>query len=116
MAKIDVMTEGRRIRNGAPYREKGINVNFASIESGICTLRTYERGVEEETLSCGTGTVAVAIASSVYLNRNEVNQEYLLQAPGGALKVFFNKKSANHYRDVYLEGPVQYVFCGELDV
>lgn len=78
-------------------------------------MRTYERGVEEETLSCGTGTVAVAIAASIQLERDEVIQEYLLQAPGGALKVF-SIKSANHYRDVYLEGPVQYVFCGELDV
>ena len=79
-------------------------------------MRTYERGVEEETLSCGTGTVAVAIASSVHLNRNEGNQEYLLQAPGGTLKVYFNKKSANHYTAVYLEGPVEFVFCGDLAV
>lgn len=116
VVKLDVVKEGRRIRYSTTYREKGINVNFASLESGICTLRTYERGVEEETLSCGTGTVAVAIASSVHLNRNEGNQEYLLQAPGGTLKVYFNKKSANHYTAVYLEGPVEFVFCGDLAV
>ncbi len=113
---IDVMTEGRKIRYNATYREKGINVNFASMASGICSMRTYERGVEEETLSCGTGTVAVAIAASIHLNQQEKMQEYILHAPGGVLKVYFSRLSGNHFSNIYLEGPVQHVFSGEISV
>ncbi|HUM45993.1 MAG TPA: diaminopimelate epimerase [Chitinophagales bacterium] len=111
--ELDVVEEGKKIRYSDPYRENGINVNFVSLKGGGCEMRTYERGVEDETLSCGTGTVAVAIAASIKLNCNEAGQEYPVSAPGGNLKVYFKRQSAQHFTSIFLEGPVKHVFDGE---
>ncbi|MBK9730450.1 MAG: diaminopimelate epimerase [Chitinophagaceae bacterium] len=113
---VDVLAEGKKIRYGSTYREKGINVNFATLSGDECSMRTYERGVENETLSCGTGTVAVAIAASLQLKNETVNQEYLVAAPGGKLKVYFTKESPEHFTNLFLEGPVQKVFQGQLEI
>ncbi|MEO6168789.1 MAG: diaminopimelate epimerase [Chitinophagales bacterium] len=114
--ELDVVQEGRKIRYGDTYREKGINVNFVSIAENSSEMRTYERGVEDETLSCGTGTVAAAIASSLKLNREEIDQEYPVTAAGGNLKVYFKKVSQNHFTSIFLEGPVNHVFDGEIEL
>lgn len=112
---IDMIAEGRSIRYAPAFREKGINVNFAVLSGNTCRMRTYERGVEEETLSCGTGTVAVAVAASVHDANAVGEQEYILEAPGGKLRVSFTKESAQHFTNIYLEGPVKKVFSGTIE-
>lgn len=109
---LDVKTKGAAIRYGAPYNEAGSNVNFVTQESDtVFKVRTYERGVEDETLSCGTGVVAVALAMH---NTEQTNaHEVTLNTLGGHLKVRF--KVTNHgYTDIWLIGPAKCVFKGEL--
>lgn len=113
---LDVVAEGKKIRYGEAYRSAGINVNFASLAGTTCSMRTYERGVEDETLSCGTGTVAVAIAVSLRQNNNSLLQEYSIQATGGKLKVYFSKNEKGNFTEIFLEGPVQPVFTGIVEI
>jgi diaminopimelate epimerase len=111
---LDVKLNGSNIRNGTPYFKEGSNVNFVEqIDSNTFKVRTYERGVEDETLSCGTGVTAVAIASHKI---NKTNSSVInLQTEGGNLKVSFKVKD-NVYTDVFLEGPAVLVFQGEISI
>ena len=107
---FDVTTKGKEIRYGSPYFEKGTNVNFAElIDEDTIKVRTYERGVEDETLSCGTGVTAVAIAAhfSNKLKGNTIN----IKAVGGDLSVSFEKQN-NQYTNVILTGPATFVYEG----
>jgi len=113
--QIDLVNEGRKIRNSDRFKSDGVNVNFAQIEKDHIFLRTYERGVEDETLSCGTGVVATAVANAIKGN-NEKNTSTLINTPGGQLKVQFKRISENKFEDIWLEGPTQFVFQGELNV
>jgi diaminopimelate epimerase len=109
---IDVVRDGRRLRFSEEYHPKGINVNFVQvIDHKNLQIRTYERGVENETLACGTGTVAAAIAAHEKGIRNQTN-EYILKAAGGILKVSFSAPSQAEeiYRDIILTGPARMVF------
>ncbi|MCY7410111.1 MAG: diaminopimelate epimerase [Chitinophagales bacterium] len=108
---IDVVREGKKIRYSEKFIAEGINVNFVTIKHDVIEMRTYERGVEDETLSCGTGTVAVAIATSVKLNNKTEKQQFNLKAPGGNLKVYFSRKE-DCFKDVWLEGSVEHVYSG----
>lgn len=110
----DVRGEGARIRYGELYGELGSNVNFVYQENASeFSIRTYERGVEDETLSCGTGATAVAIAMHELgkTNSKEVN----INVQGGKLKISFDKDS-NTYKNVFLTGPAQFVFKGEIEI
>ncbi len=106
---FDVEKEGRLIRNSI-YGKEGSNVNFVeAINENNFAVRTYERGVEAETLSCGTGVTAVALALA---ETNEINKnKIILNTEGGNLKVLFNK-TISGYTDVFLEGPATQVFKG----
>jgi len=116
ISEINVKEEGRKIRYNKTYKEKGINVNFAELsKEGDIAMRTYERGVEKETLSCGTGTVAVAIAVSLKKKNNQPEQSYTIQATGGTLNVSFEKVKTI-FKNIWLEGPAEKVFEGELEV
>ncbi len=107
---IDVKKIGRKIRKGAPYFEEGTNVNFAEkINSNTFKVRTYERGVEDETLSCGTGVTAVAIAASV-ANKTSENKLHI-ETLGGNLTVSFTHEK-DVYKNVYLTGKATFVFEG----
>ncbi|MFD1096561.1 diaminopimelate epimerase [Salegentibacter chungangensis] len=111
---LDVKVEGATIRYSEEYRNGGTNVNFAEPEEeNTFLVRTYERGVEDETLSCGTGVTAVAIAanSSGRANGNNIK----LIAPGGELSVSFEKSSTGAYENVWLTGPAEMVFKGEME-
>ncbi len=112
---IDVRNEGREIRNSTEFAEQGINVNFVQIEKNenLILVRTYERGVEDETLSCGTGVTASAIASSNFFDENlkKLNVSTL----GGDLSVSF-EHSENSFYNIWLEGPVKLVFTGIIDI
>ena len=112
---MDVFSEGKKIRFSEPFRKEGINVNFVSLDGEKISMRTYERGVENETLSCGTGTVAVAMAVS--MEKQQMNaQQYAIQSPGGILNVYFTRKKEDTFEEVWLEGPVTFVFSGEAEI
>ena len=106
---MDVNKEGKRIRNSAPFKKEGINVNFV-LDAAQLQVRTYERGVEAETLSCGTGVVATAIAMH-YANCIE---ETLIdvKTKGGELSVSFEEFNGG-YRNVWLSGEASMVYAGE---
>ncbi|MCF7568160.1 diaminopimelate epimerase [Sabulilitoribacter arenilitoris] len=109
---FDIKTKGAKIRYGAPYNEAGSNVNFVWKESDTSfKVRTYERGVENETLSCGTGVAAVAIAMH-YIGETE-KKLITLQTQGGNLQVSFNIENGV-YNNVWLIGPAKMVFQGEI--
>ncbi len=113
--QIDVKNRGKQIRYGAPYFEEGSNVNFVQILSeNSLKIRTYERGVEDETLACGTGITAAAIAAfeKGKINSNEVNVE----SEGGNLKVRFEKNQSGGYENVWLIGPAEAVFEGGINI
>jgi len=106
---IDVNKQGRKIRNSAAFKKDGINVNFV-LDAGELQVRTYERGVEAETLSCGTGVVATAIVMH-YANCIEetlVN----VKTKGGELTVSFEEFNGG-YRNIWLSGEASMVFAGE---
>jgi diaminopimelate epimerase len=109
-----VVEEGCRIRHEARFAPGGVNVNFVRREGeGAISVRTYERGVEDETLSCGTGVTAAAIAAS----GDAVGSfSYSIETPGGGLQVLFEKDTAGSARHVVLRGPADFVFEGKVDV
>lgn len=107
---FDIKTEGAKIRYGEPYNETGSNVNFVKkISDTTFAVRTYERGVEDETLSCGTGVTAVAIAMHALeeTNTNLIN----LDVQGGKLQVSFDVEEGV-YKNVWLIGPAKFVYSG----
>ena len=110
---VDVYNEGRKIRYSPLFAGEGINVNFVKIADGKVWIRTYERGVENETLACGTGAVAAAVAASG--GNPELSSPVHIEARGGSLKVHL-KKQSQKYTDIWLEGPAKYVFKGEINV
>jgi len=111
---IDVFTQGKAIRYNDFYEPKGgTNVNFVSMEGDTINVRTYERGVEDETLACGTGVTAVAIAAA--LKFGNVKSEYKLHALGGDLNVQFEKEG-NVFKNIWLKGPAVHVFSGEIEL
>jgi diaminopimelate epimerase len=106
---LDVEKEGRRLRYGL-YGEKGSNINFVNpADPGRFRVRTYERGVESETYSCGTGVTAVALA--MYDLGHLSKPAAILETRGGTLSVRF-KKEGGVYSDIWLEGPAEQVFKG----
>lgn len=107
---FDVFTHGKDIRQNK-YGSEGANVNFVEpLSSDEFYVRTYERGVEDETLSCGTGVTAVALAM-FELGKTKSNK-VKIQTPGGKLKVSF-KKNEEIYTEIYLEGPAEQIFKGK---
>lgn len=109
---LNVKEKGREIRYGKPYNDEGSNINFVSQNSiDEFSVRTYERGVEDETLSCGTGVTAVALAMH-YLNKTK-NNLINLNTEGGKLAVSF-KNNEEGYQDIWLIGPAKMVFKGSL--
>lgn len=114
VASINVKDLGAKIRYGAPYFENGTNVNFVEQTSeNSFKVRTYERGVENETLACGTGVTAVAIAANK--TKKTTNQNIQIEVLGGTLEVSF-KKEDNTYTNVFLKGPAQFVFKGNIRI
>src|SRR3989338_1518238 len=110
LKNFPVVETGRKIRNTDP---DGVNTNFVEIIDGVFHVRTYERGVEDETLACGTGAVSVAIASH-HFGKLKENICHIRQ-PGGELTVAFEKVSDGHYKNIYLTGPVVCVFQGKIN-
>lgn len=109
--ETDVFHEGRSIRNRQEYSPGGINVNFVQTAGDTLMVRTYERGVEDETMSCGTGVTAAAIASTCN-STGSFNTN--IETPGGNLMVSFTKDGPTSARDVTLIGMATFVFEGEV--
>src|SRR5690606_31403747 len=111
-----VVDEGQRIRHDAQFAPGGTNVNFVEIvDSKSIFVRTYERGVEDETLSCGTGVTAAAIAASFRTLQSPIAVATL----GGNLSVEYSLPPNNvvaRFSDVYLIGPARRVFTGQLQI
>ena len=108
--KVDVLTNGSKIRYSEPYAPNGTNVNFLEKKENGIKVRTYERGVEGETLSCGTGVTACAIAASFMGYGSPIT----IEAKGGQLSVAFDKKNDHKFENVFLAGPAVKVFEGNI--
>ena len=116
LEQIDVDVDGREIRNQIRFGKAGVNVNFVAIVSGSnrISVRTYERGVEAETFSCGTGATAAAICS--YFHYKSDIFSYHIQTRGGNLNVSFKAQHHSHYSDIYLTGLVSHVYDGSIEI
>ena len=113
LAEFDVPGHGHDIRYDQAYDPAGTNVNFVEVPADPAhpwPVRTYERGVEAETLSCGTGVTAVALAASARGAASPV----ALSTPGGQLEVSFEPRPGGGFHNVWLSGPAVRVFGGEL--
>jgi diaminopimelate epimerase len=116
LEQLDVFNEGRKIRYGSPFKKEGINVNFVKrISEHSISIRTYERGVENETLSCGTGATACALVNAVE-SQLFGRQKMSIQVIGGSLWVAFNRINPTTFVDIQLVGPAMKVFEGKIEV
>lgn len=107
LKELDIITEARKVRYNQRFSEQGINVNFISQNESEIHMRTYERGVEDETLSCGTGVTAVALSS---VSEDGVYARKII-TKGGDLMVNF-KKSGDLFQTIRLQGAAKFVFSG----
>ena len=111
---MDIVKEARSIRYSDLYREKGTNVNFIQVVSDdALKIRTYERGVEDETLACGTGVTAAALTYDFISSSN--SKRIKIQAEGGDLEVSYRRTSEG-WEDIWLYGPAEPVYEGSLEI
>ena len=116
LSSENVYTTGREIRYSEQFLKDGINVNLVEIQSdGSLKIATYERGVENETLSCGTGATACALVSSLIHNHTGSNR-IKVAVKGGELQVNFINKENAEFSEIQLIGPAVFVFKGEMNV
>ncbi|MDP2237545.1 MAG: diaminopimelate epimerase [Bacteroidales bacterium] len=111
LATHDVVKEGKKIRNDKTISSEGINVNFMELINNEIHMRTYERGVENETLSCGTGVTATAIAANLWFGIKSP----VIHTRGGDFKVHL-ERDENRFFNIILEGPVKFVFNGKATI
>lgn len=115
LKRLNVFEEGQKIRNSAKYKSEGINVNFIEFIDDHLHVRTYERGVEDETYSCGTGVTASAIAFLHSKNLLKEKNHVLICTKGGELSVRF-EYDGTYFTQVSLTGPAKNVFQGTIDL
>jgi len=114
LSSSNVITLGRHIRYSDFYKEQGINVNLMKILShGLISIATYERGVEDETLSCGTGATACAL---VYSQLHNIDMPVKVQVKGGMLLVSFDQQEDASFSNVVLSGPAVKVYDGSITI
>ena len=106
-----VVDAGQAIRYSSAFKKEGINVNFIEWQGEKLFVRTYERGVEGETYSCGTGVTAAALVSKKHApGTNRV----AIKTLGGSLAVQFHANEDGSFQDIWLQGPAKFVFKGEI--
>lgn len=111
--QYDVNGKGKKIRNSARFIAEGTNVNFVEKKYNELFVRTYERGVEAETYSCGTGVTAAALVAALK-SVSTTEHSCDIKTLGGALKVRFKKHPDHSFTDIWLEGPATFVFKGDI--
>ena len=111
---MDVFHDGGAIRNNGTYKAKGINVNFVQPQDGGYFVRTFERGVEDETFACGTGVTAAALAMAKH-NGQTGTLNTPIKVLGGKLNIRF-ENDGTHFSNIFLEGPAMQVFAGEVEI
>lgn len=111
VAEIDVVKDGKKTRYSERFTPGGINVNFVEISNNRLFVRTYERGVEDETLSCGTGVAASAIAAFIETGR----KGFSIHTTGGEFEVDFNN-DGGVFDSIWLRGPAEKVFKGTIEL
>lgn len=108
--ELDLLSDARKIRFSQEYAEHGVNVNFVEVlTEGHIRMRTYERGVENETLSCGTGVTAAAL---FYAHQTGFGGEVKVTTRGGELRVKSELRQGGGYSNIWLKGPAEPVFKG----
>ena len=108
----NLIEQCKAIRFSDEYKKEGINVNMVMNKENLIEMRTYERGVENETLSCGSGVTAAALSFASF---NNVDDFVNVSTMGGSLQVDF-KRENGHFNQVYLTGPAHFVFRGEFSL
>jgi diaminopimelate epimerase len=116
VVKIELLKIAREIRYSERFERDGVNVNFVEAYKDILKVRTYERGVEDETLSCGTGVTAVALAWHLKNDMPEGHHKQEIVTPGGRLLVSYNYLGGQKFSDIHLIGPAEAVFEGQINV
>ena len=111
--QFDVFAKGKSIRYNERFKADGVNVNFIEFQQDHLFVRTYERGVENETYSCGTGVTAAAITT--HLHKTGVHR-VAIQTLGGALAVSFNNQGGGHFNDIWLQGPGTFVYTASINL
>ena len=115
LESFDVYEEGKKIRYSDRFAAEGINVNFVKKSGNGIEVATYERGVEDETLSCGTGVTAAAI--SWWLKEGKLSAEEIpVVTKGGNLSVRFEPDGYVGFKNIWLTGPAEQVFEGKIDI
>lgn len=114
LERLDVYLEGKSIRNNDTYKEHGINVNFIEDKGDHLFVRTFERGVEDETYACGTGVTAVALSMAKYKAQSG-HITTPVRVLGGDLKIQFDY-DGEKFTNIFLCGPAEQVFSGQVMV
>ncbi len=114
LEQVDMESVGKEIRHQERFGREGVNVNFVQVEDhdGTLFVRTFERGVEAETWSCGTGVTAAAICAYMQLGPDIFS--YPVRTRGGNLEVEFRPQADQRFTDIYLKGPASHVYDGTI--
>lgn len=114
LENVDVVPRARKIRYSSNYEKEGVNVNFVEVlNNNTIEMRTYERGVEDETLSCGTGVTAAVLAS---VKKGMLSSEDVrVKTQGGELGLSYSTKEGK-FEEIWLQGPADFVFSGSIEL